>query len=255
VVLTGAGDDVELLGATAYTSGAAVEHVGTTGAVLTTMDAARTVNLPAVEVAPTASPMRVAAAASTSNCGTVLDWIQKTFALEPAAVLAQAPAPGDPLATAGFWPPRDGSGRSNNDIAGLGLAGIHPHHTTRDMARALLVRVAGELRTCLRNVEDATGEIETIVSSGGRDEPAWVALRASTYDRPITTLDADPTALGCVALALVALGEHSEVGAAAASIPVVRTVTAPDPAVVPIVEELLAQAENAHMPAKSALSS
>ncbi|MDX6641735.1 MAG: xylulokinase [Solirubrobacteraceae bacterium] len=252
-VLVGAGDDIELLGATAYAEGAAVEHVGTTGAVLMAVEGPPSLALPGIELAPTASDDRLAVAASTSNCGTVLDWIRTSFAMDPGAALMQPPDVRDPLATTRFWPPRDGSTRSGAATTGLSLSGIHPTHTREDLARALLVGVAGEMRTCMRDVEQAAGEIRHITSSGGREDPSWVALRANAYGRPITTIDADPTALGCVGLALVALGEHADVRVAVDSVPVTRTVTEPNPRVAGVIAELLARAENARMAAPHAV--
>jgi xylulokinase len=243
-VLVGAGDDVELLGATGHAVTRAVEHVGTTGAILRAVEGIPEFAGPTVELAPTTSAEHLAVGASTSNCGTVLDWIRSGLGIEPLSALEQAPSAGDPVALPTLWPPRNGRPGHAGSPKGAWLSAIQARHGTKDLARSLLVGVAGELRACLRQVEAASGGIDEIVSSGGSTALPWVKLRAAAYRRPIAILDADPTALGCVAVGLVATGAQADLGSAMESTSVSRSIIHPDPGQADLVDELLARAQD-----------
>jgi sugar (pentulose or hexulose) kinase len=244
-VAIGAGDDVELLGATGHAGDRAVEHVGTTGAILRSVDTIPAFTGPAVEVSPTTSLGRMAVGASTSNCGTVLDWIRSGLGIDPLSALDRAPRAGDPVALATLWPPRGGKRESAAAApAGAWLSQIQPGHGRTDLARALLVAVAGELRSCLRHVEAASGEVRQIVTSGGTAALPWVKLRAAAYRRPIATLDGDPTALGCVAVGLVAAGVESTVESAMQHTHITTSLVDADPGQADVIDELLARAED-----------
>jgi len=165
---------------------------------------------------------RLAVGAAVANCAAVIAWIETVLGVPLADALAAAPELGDPVAVSHLLPERGPTAD-----AGALVAGLRFHHGLRDLARALLTGVAGALRELLDRIERESGDIGLLVASGSPD-PAWAALRAAAYERPIALLDADPTALGCIALGMVALGEAAGAEAAAASIPVTAQRVEPD---------------------------
>jgi xylulokinase len=204
-VLVGAGDDIELLAATAHGEGRAVEHVGTSGAIV--RPTSQPVNgLPtAIELACTATRDRWSLGTSTTNCGGVLEWARRSIGIDPIAALETELTASDPLVRARLWPER-GSGIDG----GLTIWAVRPDHTRQALARSVALAVASELRRCLEQLVSVTGEIDEVVTSGGSAAAAWLQLRADVYGRPIRRLAEDPTALGCIALGMVALGAADE---------------------------------------------
>jgi xylulokinase len=230
VVLTGAGDDIELLGATGYRPGAAVEHVGTSGAILRVPE--RLERVESLELQPTAVAGRLAVGAAVANCAAVIAWIETVLGVPLADALAAAPGLDDPVARPHLLPER---GLAAD--AGALVAGLRFHHDRRDLARALLIGVAGTLRELLDRIERESGDVGLLVASGSPDR-AWAGLRAASYERPIALLAADPTALGCVALGMVALGEAAGAEAAAARLEVSAQRLEPDPERVAVIRAL-----------------
>src|SRR5262249_57903766 len=66
-VVAGAGDDVELLGATGHREGIAVEHVGTTGSILVRLERPEVDPSGRVEISPTCVPRIFAAGGGRPN--------------------------------------------------------------------------------------------------------------------------------------------------------------------------------------------
>ena len=206
IVAVGAGDDIELLGATGYRTDAAVEHVGSSGAILRVP--AELGRVSELEVQLTAIPGRLAVGAAIANCTTVINWIKTALGVTLADALAISPRPDDPVALPQLLPER-----RPDRVADFGarVAGLRIHHDRFDVARAFVVGVAGTLRELLRRVESDSGKLDVLVASGGSRCEPWATLRASAYERPISILDVDPTARGCVALGMVALGDFTGV--------------------------------------------
>ena len=233
VVAIGAGDDIELLGATGYRTNDAVEHVGTSGAILrAVLDPAPTAEL---EIMPTADPRVLAAGAAISNCGAVTSWIETVLDVPLEAALEVAPSLGDPIALPRLLPERH---PNPPESGGASITGLRMRHDRRDIARALLTGVAGKLRALLERVERASGEIDALVVSGGSPSPAWIAFRAAAYDRPILEVDVDPTARGCIAVGMVAGGSAASVREAALRAPLTAREVVPDPGLVTTLREL-----------------
>jgi xylulokinase len=233
-VLVGGGDDIELLAATAHSEGRAVEHVGSTGAIV--RPTAQPIDaLPAsIELACTATRDRWSVGASTTNCGSVLEWAHRSLGVDPILALETGLAVSDPLVRARLWPER-GSGLDG----GLSISAIRPEHTREELARSVALSVASELRRCLARLVSVTGEIEEVVTSGGSAASAWLQLRADIYGRPIRRLTEDPTALGCVALGMVALGTAEEPTDAARRLHREAPPVEPDPTRSELIEALL----------------
>lgn len=232
LVLVGAGDDIELLGATGHRQGVAVEHVGTTGAILRTIDPGHSPVAPSVESYPTADPATDAVGASTTNCGGALDWGSRVLGVDPLATLGTAPRLHDPIVIPQFHPERTGS------LPGALLADVDASHQRDDLARSLAVGVALSLADCMARVDTAQSPVSGIVTSGGSTDEQWMRLRASTYRRPIEVLRADPTVLGCVALGLVALGKFADAADAAREVTPPRQVVEPDDAMAAVLQQI-----------------
>jgi xylulokinase len=241
VVAVGAGDDIELLGATGYRVTDAVEHVGTSGAILrAVVDPGAT---PELEIMPTAEARMRAAGAAISNCGAVTSWIETVLDVPLEAALDTAPSVDDPIALPRLLPERH---PNPPEAGGASITGLRMRHDRRDIARALLTGVAGKLRDLLERVERASGDVDTLVVSGGSPCPAWIAFRAAAYARPILVLDVDPTARGCIALGMVASGSAASIQEAARSAPMSAREVTPDPGLVPTLRELFERAD-AHL--------
>ena len=206
-VVAGAGDDVELLGATRHRGGMAVEHVGTTGSILVRAERAGVDPAGRVEISPTCVPHIFAAGGSTSNAGSVISWIEEKLdvSLEDAVR-----ARGNHLVALPYLFGERATVRlpfASGAVLGLGAA------TDRsDVAHSLLVGVAFGLRDLFELLSSLVGRIDELVSSGlGSSSPDWVRLRAAAYGMPISVVSSDPTAVGCAAIAIAALdGDNPE---------------------------------------------
>jgi xylulokinase len=236
-VLVGAGDDIELLGATAHSEGRAVEHVGTTGAIV--RPTAQPIDgMPTtIELACTASRDRWSAGASTTNCGSVLDWARRSLGVDPIEALETGLTASDPLVSARLWPER-GSAIDG----GLAISAVRPEHTREALARSVALAVASELRRCLARLVSVTGAIDEVVTSGGSAASGWLQLRADVYQRPIRRLTEDPTALGCIALGMVAVGAAGEPTEAARRLHEEAPAVEPDSTRLELIEMLLDRA-------------
>lgn len=199
-VVCGAGDDIELLGATGHQASSAVEHFGTTGSILGCTGAGSIDARHGVELYPTCDPATYAAGASTSNAGSVIDWVEVNLGLRLEDAL---------LADSGrltVVPSLFGE-RGMPDSATRGtVLGIDVDVDAAAIAHAFLVGVAFGIRELSDAVSTVVAPVERLVTSGGGAAPLeWVRLRATCYGNALTVLRDDPTALGSAALALAAL--------------------------------------------------
>lgn len=202
-VLIGAGDDIEILGATAERSGEAVEHFGTTGSVLVAADALRLDPAARLETYPAVTPGRWVVGVSTANAGAVLMWIERSLGVTLERALAAEPPDDPPIVLPHLYAERPSLRAPDH---GASILGLSPEHDSVDIARAFLLALAFGVRELIDLVEPFAGQIETITTSGeAGTSDAWLRLRAAAYGKPIRTLEADATALGCLSIALDAL--------------------------------------------------
>jgi len=213
-VVVGAGDDVEVLGNGLLGPGQSLEHLGTTGSILTVTD--RLVPDPEMrlESYPHVIPGLWVAGGSMTTAGAAIGWARKVLGLRDAfACLGE----GSPAYAPVFLPhlagERSPSRAPNARGAWLGL----DQETNRSsLMRGVLVGVAFALRAILRRIETLVGRQAEISVSGGYDvEPAWLQLRADAYGRPLVLLQtSEPTALGAMAIAAAGIGVYPDVATA-----------------------------------------
>jgi xylulokinase len=238
-VATGAGDDVECLGAGLLATGQALEHMGTTGSMLVCSDSLLADPTGRVDCYPHAVPGLYLLGGSTSSAGAALAWAARqlaTGAMEggEAAIQAlldlSAAGADDASADLVFLPYLAGERCPVWQPGGRGLLmGMTLGTTQEQIVQAVFAGVAFSLRHILDCIRDLGLPVETIVASGGGGAlagDAWPALRSTAYGCPLLQPPAaDSTSLGALILALVALGVYPDARQAAARLvppPVLR---------------------------------
>src|SRR5262249_38090403 len=200
-VLAGVGDDVELLGATSHREKVAVKHLGTTGSILITTPSATARPIGRVEVYPTCVTGTLAAGISTSNAGSVVNWIEKVLGVRLTQALQTRRS--QLVAVPFLFGER---GTIGLPFANGAIIGIDGSTDRIDIANAFVLGIVFGLRDLLATVTSTVAGIDELVASGGGAAPLeWVRLRASVYGVPIDVMEGDPTAVGCAALGLAAL--------------------------------------------------
>ena len=241
-VVVGAGDDVEVLGNNLMQPGLSLEHLGTTGSILTCAD--RPVYDPemAIELYPHTAPGLWVLGGSITSAGLARGWAEQTLA--PAAkagglsALVQPPNLERPLV---FVPHLTGERCPAWDPRARGVwLGLTPAHTAADLQRAVLEGVAFALKGVLQRIESLVGRQAHLTVGGGVSlgDP-WLATRAAVYDRPLRLLDApEPTALGAMIVAAVGVGLYPTLAEAAARVTADGAEIEPDPALARAYREL-----------------
>jgi xylulokinase len=219
-VVVGAGDDVEILGGGLLEPGEGLEHLGTTGSILAVV--AEPIDDPAMalELYPHVLPDRWVVGGSMTTAGAALGWVASFLGFDsvgemlPVLVETSDRSSEDgspPLFIASMagdrCPTRDPEARG----AWLGLDATFDRAL---LARSAFEGVAFALRRILGAIDDLHGpQARIVISAGGADlDPSWLALRASTYGRPLAILDTpEPTALGLATVVAAGVGIHPDV--------------------------------------------
>jgi len=219
-VVVGAGDDIEFLGLGLLDPGDALEHLGTTGTILSCVsEPPSDVGEGKLEVYPHVLSDRWLIGGSTSNAGSALAWASKVLSttIQPATFTPGQSMSGGPLV---FLPYLTGERCPvwNPEARGM-FFGLSIAHQKEDLAQSALEGVAFSLRHTLEALERAGVEIRQLrIADSGHDSVKWRRLRASVYGRPLVPVETpDPTALGAVQLASVALGAHDSLSDAVKS--------------------------------------
>jgi xylulokinase len=220
-LLTGAGDDIEALGAGLIAPGQTIEHIGTTGTVLSVV--AEPLFDPAgrVEVYPGALTGQYLIGGATNAAGRSLDWARGWLHL---GTPADAPLPladydvasdGD----APFYLPFINGERGllwNDDATGA-LWGLRGAHGAAELARAIYEGVAFSLKELVAANAVLGAPIRAVVSGAVNSSPLWSQLRADVYGLPLVYGRTDYlTGLGAAILALVQQGAFPSAEAAVA---------------------------------------
>lgn len=212
-VVVGAGDDVEVLGNAMLAPGRALEHLGTTGSILTCTD--RPVFDPemAIELYPHVLPDMWVMGGSVTAAGSALAWAQQVLraalpstegtssANRPRRVDLEHPLVFVPHLLGERCPAWEPHTRG-------GWIGLTSTHTAGDLHAAVLEGIAFSLRSVLERIERLVGR-QDLVSVSGRDgnDDGWLRLRAAIYRRPLALLKtAEPTALGAMIIGVVGAG-------------------------------------------------
>jgi xylulokinase len=226
-VVVGAGDDVEVLGNGLMGPGASLEHLGTTGSILTCADRLAYDPNMAVEVYPHAAPGLWVLGGSVTAAGMALEWAQKALQYagsEDLTIINDLPClPRPRLEEPLIFVPHiygercpEWEPRSRGTWCGLSAT-----HTQADLRQAVLEGIAFSLKNVLDRIEVLAGR-QNRITVGARElaNPGWSGLRATIYQRPLAVLNTEePTALGAMILAAVGIGVYPNLAEA------VKTVT------------------------------
>jgi xylulokinase len=215
-VIVGAGDDIEVLGNGLLSAGMTLEHLGTTGSILTCTDRFTDDPEMAIEVYPHAIPGLWVLGGSVTAAGAALAWARRVLARQTANEQGDAhPNLSNPLL---FVPHLAGERAPNWDArARGGWMGLSELHTVAAMEQAVLEGVAFSLKNVLARIEGLVGEQKHITMSARELANArWMQMRADIYNRRLSLLATDePTALGAMILAAVGVGAQASLHEAA----------------------------------------
>jgi xylulokinase len=231
-VAVGAGDDVEVLGYGWLEPGATVEHIGTTGMLMTATAAYASDPDQALEIYPHVMAGRWVLGGSMTSAGSAIDWASRLLGYrdltDAAASLVHAQRDSSPY----FVPHLNGQRfpvhrpNAKGSWLELDLA------TTRaDLMAAVFSGVAYSLRQLLDRLDRVAGRQAVIhaARAAGSVEP-WLQHRANVYGRPVVVHECpEPTALGSLTILLTALRTHPDVATAARSLGDLGRWVVPDP--------------------------
>lgn len=210
-VVMGAGDDIEFLGAGITEPGKALEHLGTTGSILACVQRVQINPSMRLDIYPSIQPDLWFVGGSTSNAGAALAWGQNMLygrRIQPKQwehlTTDWCPDLAFPLV---FLPYLDGERCPvwNSSAAGV-LFGLTSRHTRDDVMRSIFEGVAFSLKHIIETLEE-TGVLVSNIAAFERQGLEWTRIRASIYNRTIHLVNIpNPTALGAMLLAGVAIG-------------------------------------------------
>lgn len=219
-VVVGAGDDVEVLGNGLLAPGLSLEHIGTTGSILTCAEVPVYDRLMALELYPHVDPDLWVLGGSVTAAGSALSWAERVLSEEPSA---SAGSPEDtwhpnlerPLI---FLPHLAGERCPEWEPQARGSwVGLTSAHSASDLRRAVLEGIAFSLKSVLERIESLVGPQRQItVSARETSDHRWLALRAGVYGRPMALQKtSEPTALGAMIVAAVGVGMYEGLSEAA----------------------------------------
>jgi len=219
-VVVGAGDDVEVLGNGLLAPGLSLEHMGTTGSILTCAEAPVYDPLMALELYPHVDPDLWVLGGSVTAAGLALDWAERVLSEEaPTSVSSTEdtwhPDLERPLI---FLPHLAGERCPSWEPQARGSwVGLTSAHSASDLRQAVLEGIAFSLKSVLGRIESLVGPQRQItVSARETSDHRWMALRASIYGRPLVLLEtSEPTALGAMIVAAVGVGIYQSLSEAA----------------------------------------
>jgi xylulokinase len=216
-VVVGAGDDVEVLGNGLLGPGVSLEHLGTTGSILTCADRPVVDPLMAVELYPHVAPGLWVLGGSVTAAGSALAWARQVLreeVVESDGLSSLRPDLERPLI---FVPHLAGERCPAWEPHARGSwIGLTAAHTASDLQQAVLEGITFSLKDVLERIESLVGPQGQITVSGretGKDR--WLTLRASIYGRPLVLLKTEePTALGAMIVAAVGVGMYGSLAEA-----------------------------------------
>jgi xylulokinase len=210
-VAIGSGDDVVVLGFGLLDPGVALEHIGTTGSVMTVT--LRPINDPdrILELYPHVLADRWVVGGSHTTAGAALGWAASFLGYRTVDEALAVLDGGDdheltflPTLAGERFPARVPEAR------GAWLR-IPPDVTREDLMRASFVGVAGALAAILGRLDRIAGWQQSVRATIA-DNESWIALRARMYRRCIEVSETnEPTALGLATLVAVAASQYRDV--------------------------------------------
>lgn len=236
-IYVGAGDDIEALGAGLREPGDTLEHLGTTGTLITCTASPLRDPAQMLEAYPHAIPGRYLVGGATNAAGLSLDWATRWLANHDASAAGRLPLSLDALrADSPYYLPWIRGERSviwRPQATGAYL-GLRETHTAAALAIGIYEGVAYSVHQILDGIL-ALGRqqqltIPSVTSGTSLADRPWATLRASIYNRPLQSLQSgDLTALGCAIMTLVGMGVFTDPASAAAQLSRPAEHVEPDP--------------------------
>ncbi|RPI30770.1 MAG: hypothetical protein EHM70_13085 [Chloroflexota bacterium] len=213
-LLTGAGDDVEALGAGVIRPGQVLEHIGTTGTLIACTDRYVDDEQQAVEIYPHVVPGLYLVGGATNAAGRSLDWLRRVIDSDRknADLLISGNSGQDEFPSPVFLPFILGERGLLWDGQATGMfLGLRENQSKAELARAVYEGVAFSLREILEAVRGMGLEVDQLVSGSSPKNEAWSRLRANIYGMAIHyPSQTDLTGLGAAMLALLGLGVYPD---------------------------------------------
>jgi len=216
-VVVGAGDDVEVLGNGLLEAGLSLEHLGTTGSILTVSDHLVYDPQMAVEIYPHTIPGLWVLGGSVTAAGSAMTWVEQvldeTNRKDSSVKTLLAPNLQSPLV---FLPHLVGERCPEWDPYARGCwMGLSSMHRKQDLYRAVMEGITFSLKRVLDSIEGLVGIQKKVTVTGEVGSDWWLIIRANIYDRLLAVLKTDePTALGAMILAAVGVGIYPDIPSA-----------------------------------------
>jgi xylulokinase len=210
-LIVGAGDDIEALGAGVLEPGQALEHIGTTGTLITCLGETLFDEHQLVEVYPHAVPGRYLLGGATNAAGRSLDWARCLLSLDdphsmelPLSYPPQEKSIDPPIYLPFISGERGLLWEPHATGAFLGLREIH---TPQDLALSVYYGVAFSMKEFIVAAQNLGVAPTEIFSGTPNEQPQWSQLRADIYGLPLTFPRTPyPTGLGVALLAMLNQG-------------------------------------------------
>jgi xylulokinase len=214
-VVLGSGDDIEVLGNGLMEPGRSLEHLGTTGSILTCADTPVYDPEMALELYPHAEPGLWVLGGSITTAGSALAWASQILGYEnlEAALSTLSPQACRNDSALIFFPHLLGERSPSWQPLSRGIwIGLTTTHSSNDLMRAAFEGTLFALKYILDRIEVLVGKQKTIFVSAGIDRNEnWLKLRANIYNRSLGLIKTtDPTALGAMMLVTVGIGMYRD---------------------------------------------
>jgi xylulokinase len=207
-IVTGAGDDVEALGAGIVNQGQTLEHIGTTGTMITCLESPIFDDAGLVELYPHTIPGLYLLGGATNAAGRSLDWALNVLSSnDKGANELPLSYPEDRKNTSPpiYLPFISGErGLLWEAYATGAFFGLREVHTALDLALSVYHGVAFSMKEFLEAAKKLGAEPTDIISGTPPTQWEWAQLRADIYGFPILFPKTSyPTGLGAGMLAMV----------------------------------------------------
>ena len=232
-VVTGSGDDVEVIGNGLLHPGESLEHLGTTGSILSVTGTFVSDPQKSLEIYPHIDPSKWVIGGSITTAGAAISWVKQLFDTQgKVSELFERVTPQVDTTPPIFIPHLSGMRCPGWDPKTKGAwIGLTPIHARADLVYAVFEGVAFALKEILERIQSLTGrQLALRVASRMDDFVNWLQTRADIYETPFSIIQsAEPTALGALMLATIGLGYHASLTEAVASLVTIKNTLAPDP--------------------------
>jgi len=215
-VFVGAGDDIEFLGAGLVEPGDTLEHIGTTGSILTCCQSADPDLTNGLELYPHVDSRLTLIGGSTSNAGGALLWLAQLLGERtdenPLQLLENNFA--ETVSTPPlFLPYLTGERCPIWDSKARGIFfGLNLSHRKDDLVRSVYEGIGFSLKHIMETIQNNGVAIKSVrVANAQAASQNWIQLRANIYGKPIVALEnEDATSLGAMLVAAVGLGYYED---------------------------------------------